>query len=227
MRGDQRRGAIEKGVEFRQFVSLDQSEMPFGQLEPTIAGQTAQHGLGKPVVARPPQEYGVRLAPHPIEDNAGHLDIVAMPREPFDQGRRRGGHTARVHHQDNRQVEQAGEVGGRPATIGGAVEQAHDTLADHQPRIPGQIVGQAGQRFDPHGPAVQIDAASAGCAGVEHRIDVVRPRLERSDRDPGGAQRAQQPQSYYGLAAAGGGCCNDQSGRAHLVSFISLSNRRA
>ena len=97
----------------------------------------------------------MRLAPYPIEDDASHLDVVAMPGEPLDQGGRRGGHTPRVHHQDNRQVEQAGEVGGRPATVDGTVEQAHHTFTDHQPRIPGQIVGQAGQRFDSHGPAVQ------------------------------------------------------------------------
>ena len=48
---DQRRGVIEEVVDLRQFVRLDQPQVPRRQLEPGIAGQAAQNGLGKAVVA--------------------------------------------------------------------------------------------------------------------------------------------------------------------------------
>jgi hypothetical protein len=64
----------------------------------------------------------VRFASHSIEDDAGHLDVVAMAGEPLDQGGRRSGHAARVDHQDHRQVEQAREIGGGPVSVGRAVE---------------------------------------------------------------------------------------------------------
>ena len=172
--------------------------MAFGQLEPGIVRQAAEHRLGKTVVAGAAQQLRMALAGYPVEDDAGHLDIVAMAGEPFDQRGRRGAHAARVHHQDDRQVEQAGEVGGRAAAVVGAVEQTHHALADHQRGIPGQIVGQAGQGLDAHRPAVQIDARPAAGAGVERRIDVVGADLERSGGDAAaGAARAAAPGSAW------------------------------
>ena len=76
--------------------------------------------------------------------------------------------------------EQAGEVGGRAAAVGSAVEQAHHALAEHQvdPRPPRRQ--QAGQRLDAHRPAVEVDAGGPVARAWKHRVEIVRADLERS-----------------------------------------------
>ena len=101
------------------------------QAQRLVAGHGAEH-RDRSRVESIAQQPLVRRSRHPVEDDAGHRHVRAVTREAFGKRRHRGALAARVHHQHHGQVQPGRKVGGRAGAVASAVEEAHDTLADHQ-----------------------------------------------------------------------------------------------
>ena len=112
-------------------------------------------------------------------------------------------------------AEQGGDVGRGAGAVGGTVEQAHDPFAEQEVAALAALLEQAGQGLEAHRPGVDIVGGAARGGGVEGRVDIVRADLERADRHAAPAQGREHAQRQRGLAAARGGCGDDEAGRAH------------
>ncbi len=138
-----------------------------------------------------------------------------MPARHRGRRLRLAGH---IEHEQHRQAEPRGEVGGRAAAArraGDAVEQAHDAFDDENL---GALRGLANERVEQrrrHRPAVEIDARRAGRRRVEGGIDIVRPRLCRAHGDAAPPQRGEQAERHRGLARARARRRDDEAARGH------------
>ena len=162
-------------------AGLHQTEMPFGKDQCCIARDRTEHGQ---------TEHGDGLAGQPrvartadlVEDHAADAHICIVRHEAARHGR--GGLRLRGHveHQNHGETIACGKIGagaGAASLTLDAVEQPHGTFDD------GDVCGacfhhQRVKQGRPHRPAIQIDAAAAGCRSVKGGIDEIRAGLGRT-----------------------------------------------
>ena len=172
----------EERAQVRVLGRLHEAQMPAGQGQRRVARDHAQHRRRDVLEAGAAQQLGVRRAGDAVEDDADHLDVLAVAAEAVDQGRDRGAHAGDVDHEQHRQAEQGGDVGRGAGAVGGAVEQAHDAFAEQQVAAAAALLEQPGQGLEAHRPGVDVVGRAAGGGVMEGRIDVVGADLERADR---------------------------------------------
>ncbi len=213
----------------RQLRGLHQAEVALGQGQRLAARQRAEHGeaggfngIGG--------ETAVAFAGDAVQHDAA--DAHARVQRGATGGHGRGGLRLPrdVEHQQHRQAEPGGEVGGGAGLARGsghAVEEAHRALADQQVGAGRRAPRQRADECRRHRPGVEVEAVATGRGGVEGGIDVVRPVLAGRHRDPGAGEGAQQAQRHHRLAAARARRRDDQPGRAFAGSANGCGASRA
>ncbi len=174
---------------------LHQPQMALRQGQVGVPRQAAEDGhLRHRLGARDAENGGVGGTPHPVEDDAGDRHSGAVSGEPAHHGggrRRLGGG---VDDQDDGPAAGLGEVRRRALAGDGAVEQAHDPLADDALGAVGEVGARRLHGFRTHGPEVQVDARTPGRRRVKGRVDVIGPHLGRRGGNPGLGEMTQQPE---------------------------------
>ncbi len=119
-----------------------------------------------------------------------------------------------VHHEEDRQAEHVGKVRRRARAVRRPVEEAHHAL--HHQRLASRL-GEIADQGGAHGIGVEIDRRASGGGGVEGRVDIVRPRLGRRDRQPPPPRPAQEREGDKRLAAARLGRSDEKTGAKRSV----------
>src|SRR6185437_14731889 len=208
----------------RGLAGRDEAEMALAQDEPGIARYRAEACyLGQMPGERGFEDRAVTRPGYAVEDRPGDGGFRIVAGKAGDQRRGRGALAFCVDDQHDRPPGQAGERGGRGLV---AVEQPHDALADGEIGVePGD---QPGDGRRPHRPGVEVDAGRAAGQRVKARVDIVGPGLGGGDTPAPPAEFVQDCQGHQGLAAARGGCGDDQPPRGHAGSNqASVSPSRA
>jgi hypothetical protein len=140
-------------------------------------------------------------AAHAVGQHAAHRQAGPVLLQAQGQGAEGLGHGRGLDHRQHRQAEGLGQVG----AAGPAVEQAHHALDQHDVMVLRGLGQQAPAVGLAAHPQVQLPAGLAAGAGVDHRVQKVRPGLE--DPHPQALARPQpgQGRGDGGLALAGGG----------------------
>jgi len=213
---------IKPGCEIAVLPGLDQAEMAFRQSERRIARNGANDGhtqFGNGVG----DHLMVSRAADAIEHNAGNANIRIVGGKAAHHGRSRLRLGRDIEHQQHRQFQPRGKVRRGAATAGDAghaVEQAHGAFNDEDFRVTRGIGHQRIDQRRRHRPAVEIDAASAGCGGVERAIDVIGPGFRRAHRHAAAGEGFENAQGNDGLAGTRTRRRNQQRARGHEAVLL-------
>jgi hypothetical protein len=151
---------------------------------------------------------GRAFAADPVGQHAGKGQFGAIAGQPVGDGAESLRHGAGVDHRHHRDVEAAGEVGGRRA----AVEEAHDAFDQDQVGIL-RGAGQSPARVILAAHAeIEILAGAAAGHGVNLRVEEIRATLEDGDAPALPGMQAGEGGGDGGLALAGGRGGNQQGG---------------
>jgi len=140
-----------------------------------------------------------------IQDHPRQLQFGPQPGVPQHCGGHTPAHAARVHHQHNGQAQAPGQVGGGTLeTHGiGAIEEAHHSFHERQLR-PGASTSEGFTKtLIVLKKTIQIPGGASSCNSVQHRIQIVRARLEGRDVPPLVTEGPQNPSSQGGLSTTG------------------------
>ncbi len=228
---DRVRDGVEAAHEVGLLHGLHQPEMPLRQGDGRIRRQRAEQGQAGTRQPRRDQA-DVPRARRAIEDDAGHLDVVAIAREPRRHRRRRLGLARHIEHEHHRPARERREIGGRAARrlagFGHAVEQAHHPFDDGEMRGSPVAVREIEESRGRHRPAVEIEARPPRRSFMERGIEIVRPALEGLHGASAARKRADQAGSDGRLAGAGARRRHDQPARTvhHDQPTIDASARR-
>ena len=133
------------------------------------------------------------LAGDAVEDDRGRRRGGPVAGEAAEQRRDRGALAADIDDQNNRPPGNPGQIGGRAgfAVGSGAVEEAHDALAQHDLGRGLELGDGRGERRRAHRPDVEVAAGRAAGQGVKGRIDEIGPGLRRGRRHAATPQTTQ------------------------------------
>ena len=198
----QRRGARRDGVEiemtFRHigepldqrhqigmFAGLHETEMALGQCQRRLARHGAEDlyaerrdGVG--------DDDAMAFTGDAIEDHAGDAHGRIVGGKTPHHGRRRLRLARHIEHEQHRQLEMRGKIGGRAALPGGtvgAVEQPHDAFDQENIGAGCGLRRHGVEQRVRHRPGIEIDARRGGRRGMERRIDIVGSGLGRAHGD--------------------------------------------
>ena len=175
--------------------------MTIREHEVRVAGQVAEDRNAQ-AAARLLQKPPMAVSADPVEHDARHGHVVAVVCKAGQRRCGRGRLPPDIEHQDDRPSGEGREVGGGSGSVRGPVEQPHDPFADHQFDVAGRLGNQGRDGVRPHRPAIDIEAGPAAGGGMEGRVDEIGADLDRTHRQAGLAEMAQQCQGERGLAAA-------------------------
>ena len=142
---------------------------------------------------------------HPIEHHASDGQAWIVVPEAAHQGGQGPGLPARLHHQDDGQLQQRSHMGRAPLGRGAfAIEEAHHPL--HQAEI--GLGAMALERLLQPGPSAEqgVEVAAGPATGEREqlRVEIVRPHLEGLQAQAAAAGQGRKGQAHQGLAAAAG-----------------------
>ena len=175
-----------------------------------LAHDLAHHGQARVLFDGGGEHPAMTLRGDVVQDDAGHMHILAEIPEAFCDGGHGLALTGAIKHQHHGQAEHGRQIGGGARALGRAVEKAHDAFDDEQlgvPRGGAQMAGQAGAA---HGPGIEIEAGAARGGGVKGRVDVIGPHLGGGDHDAALTHQRQQREGDQRLAAVGGRSGDEQ-----------------
>ena len=163
---------------------------------------------------RLPEHGLVAVAPDPVEDHAGETDRWIEAPEAVHQGGDGPAEGGRVHDEHDRCVDQTRHVGGagRAAVLRSAVEEAHHTLHDEHVRPLARSRGERRHRVGPRDPGVQVAGRASRGEPVVAGVDEVGAHLRRRHGEPPACQGRHDPGGDGGLAHAGVGAGDHESG---------------
>ena len=197
---DRPRGGVEEALEAGMLRCLHQSKMPIGEGQQRIAAQAAEHRQAR-LRGRLDEQLRVPVAPDAVVDDPGDIDIGPKAREAVGHRGGGGGHRPRVDHEHHRPPGGRRDVRGRAFVRGGSVEETHDAFDEDEIRIVRSRGDGRAERGAAHCPRVEVEARAPARSGMEGRIDVVRPNLERCDPPARIPQVSQQGQGHRRLSA--------------------------
>jgi hypothetical protein len=220
MRGDEVSHLGKNLCKARLLLGLHQAEVTLGQRDRCPSRQGTEHADSSGFHARARQRF-VPRARDAVEHDAGERDILAQRGKAKRCRRRRLRLSGHIKHQHHGPAGEGGDVGAGAgsclADCSDAIEQAHRTFGQHQIGAVRRL-HQGSKLRGPHRPAIEVQRSAPGRGGMEGRIDVIRPALERLHRQPLGTKRRQQAQHQGGFAGARGGGGYDEAGRNHASS---------
>ncbi len=199
------------------FAGLHEAEVPLGQGDRGTAGQGAQHrqAEGRDRVGHQP---AVPLAADAVQHHARDPDSGVEVQAALDLRGRGLRLAADVVHQQDGPAQGRRHVGAGtapPFRSGHAVEEPHQSLADHEVACRAVVGREAYERGRFHGPGVQVEAGPSGRGGVKRGIDVVRAAFGTGHVQAAPGEGAEQAQGQRGLAATRAGRRHDEAGRGH------------
>ena len=155
------------------------------------------------------QQQFMALAGGAVEDHACQVQVFAITRKTMYQRRRRLGLVAAIQREKHRQFKHDRKVSRRALRPARAVKQAHDAFDDHEVRVTRQFCNQPLDLARRHRPSIEVVAGPSGGRLVEARVNVVRAHLGRRHAHSAVSEGSQKSQRYQRLAAARGGCGDD------------------
>ncbi len=96
--------------------------------------------------------------------------------------------------------------------------EAHDAFDDEHIRARGSFAQERIEQRRRHGPAVEIEARSAGRGFMEGGVDIVGAGLGALHGKPAPMKRRKQGQGHGGLAGTGTRGGDDEAARRHRAS---------
>src|SRR6476619_5578994 len=152
------------------------------------------------------------VAADPIKDDAGNANARI---EACNAERHRCCGlclSCHVEHEQNRQTQVNGEFR-RGAfanrTSASTIEQAHGRLDHQEVCARRRLMGDAGEERRTHGPAVEIEARSAGGSGVERGVNIVGAAFGGTDTQAAPVEGCEQSERHGGLAGARARCSDE------------------
>ena len=209
--------SFDMGVDFRVFARLHQTEMPFGQGQRWIAHDAAGHRKAN-LFDRVGAKRAMAFAPRTVQNDGGHLHRRIVMGKAMGHGRRRLRLARDIEDQEDGDVKEPRQIGGRAGAVigdGNAVEETHGAFDKQKIRTVGLLGQKVAQQIRLHRPAVQVEAGRTGCDRMKAGIDVIRSGLDAAHLDAAAGKGAQQSDGDAGLAGAGAGRADDDGFCGH------------
>ena len=133
-----------------------------------------------------------------VQDHPCDRDSTIVSGKSADQCADRLPHARRVNHQNNRQMQRSGQIGGRSGAICRPVKQAHHAFDDQKT----VLRQQAAKTRVGHREWIEIDALCAAGDMMEPRVNIIRPAFGPMHVYACAFERPQQPKGQRGFASA-------------------------
>ena len=208
-------GAFEKGFDVRPFACRYEPQMSLGQRKIGMARNAAQErGRRAMELQRVAQQGHVAGAADPVGDGTGDVETFGGVFVSRHQGPERGGKPARIDDEQHRPAGFRSKSGGRGRAGGvDAVVKPHRALAQHEVGVAAEFGDEACPRGSAHRPRIDIWAGPSGGSGMEGRVDIVGADFRGRDAQALAHERPRNAQRQGRLAAARGGCGQNQTRR--------------
>ena len=169
---------------------------------------------------------GIEHGRDPVEHHAPEHALPLQRLKTLDQCRQRPGAATAICHQYRRSGGPPGQVPGTgPAGHGDAVIVAHSPLQNGGAVTSAVLPQRAAHCTLTHQKEVQIPGRDTQNGGVEHRVDVVRPGLERNRVHPTSGQSLKHGTDHGGLSAPAPRGGEEQTGDPHASPPVPLMSQ--